>query len=115
MMIKQRMQWFCGMEWQESTKVKVNRSKCSKQEAQRLRKYKLKPWQEVEKDSHGNQSTRNLKEAKGHNLKASQRPKASNKDRDKTSDMISHLQTETTMISIFRIGRGVMEVLSSRK
>jgi len=103
----------CSVEGQESTKVKFKRSKCSKQEAQRLRKHKLKPWQEVEKDSHGNWSTR--KEAKGHNLNASQRPKASSKDQDTTSDMLSHLQTEISMISIFRIGRSVMEALSSWK
>ncbi len=96
-----------------SRQVEFKRSKCSKQEAQRLRKHKLKPWQEVEKGSHGNWSTR--KETKGHNSNASQRPKASSKDQDTTSDMLSHLQTEISMISIFRIDRSVMEALSSWK
>ena len=48
-------------------------------------------------------------------MNESQRPKASSKDQDTTSDMLSHLQTEISMISIFRIGRSVMEALSSWK
>ena len=61
------------------------------------------------------QGKHKIKEANKHKLECKPEHKANNKDQDKTSDTFRHFNFKTyiSQISIFRIGRSVMEALSS--
>ena len=104
------------MEGQESMKDESQQIKMFKAR-NAMTEHKLKPWQEVggDNESHTRAVMGIDAQVRGERARLECKPymKSQSKIQRKTNDMLSHLGTEILMISIFRIGRSVMEAFSS--